>query len=39
MPFYNVEFWSPLRTNADDIVDVYLSNLTNTYKGKDNIWT
>jgi hypothetical protein len=29
----------PLRTNTGDIFDVYLSNLTNTYKVKDNIWT
>jgi hypothetical protein len=33
------EFWSSLfGTNADDIFDVYLANLTNTYKVKDNIW-
>jgi hypothetical protein len=25
--------------NAGDIFDVYLANLTNTYKVKDNIWT
>jgi hypothetical protein len=29
---------TPLRTNAGDIFDVYLSNLTNTHKVKD-IWT
>jgi hypothetical protein len=34
------KFWSPLLAqNADDIFDAYLSNLTNTYKPKDNIWT
>jgi hypothetical protein len=31
------EFWSSLF--AGDIFDVYLANLTNTYKVKDNIWT
>jgi hypothetical protein len=31
------EFWSLLF--AGDIFDVYLSNLTNTYKVKDNIPT
>jgi hypothetical protein len=30
---------TPVRTNADDIFYVYLSNLTNTYKVKDNILT
>jgi hypothetical protein len=29
----------PFRRSADDIFDVYLSNLTNTYKIKDNIRT
>jgi hypothetical protein len=29
----------PFRTNAGDIFDVYLSNLTNTYTVKDNIWS
>jgi hypothetical protein len=29
---------TPLRINASDIFDVYLSNLTNIYKVKDNIW-
>jgi hypothetical protein len=29
----------PFRTNAGDIFDVYLANLTNTYKVKVNIWT
>jgi hypothetical protein len=28
----------PVRRSAGDIVDVYLANLTNTYKVKD-IWT
>jgi hypothetical protein len=32
------EFWSSL-CSAGDIFDVYLANLTNTYKVKDNIWT
>jgi hypothetical protein len=27
----------PFHTNAGDIFDVYLANLTNTYKVKDNI--
>jgi hypothetical protein len=30
---------TPFRTNAGDIFDVYLANLTNIYKVKDNIWT
>jgi hypothetical protein len=30
---------TPLRTNAGDIFDVYLSHLANTYKVKNNIWT
>jgi hypothetical protein len=29
----------PFRRSAGDIFDVYLANLTNTYKVKDNIWT
>jgi hypothetical protein len=29
---------TPLRTNAGDIFDIYLSNLRNTYKVRDNIW-
>jgi hypothetical protein len=29
----------PFRTNAGDTFDVYLANLTNIYKVKDNIWT
>jgi hypothetical protein len=29
----------PFRRCAGDIFDVYLANLTNTYKVKDNIWT
>jgi hypothetical protein len=27
------------RRSAADIFEVYLANLTNTYKVKDNIWT
>jgi hypothetical protein len=30
---------TPFRKNPGDIFDVYLSNLTNTYKVKNNIWT
>jgi hypothetical protein len=36
------EFWSPRFAQTQVtyfIFDVYLSNLTNTYKVKDNIWT
>jgi hypothetical protein len=29
----------PFRRSAGDIFEVYLTNLTNTYKVKDNIWT
>jgi hypothetical protein len=29
----------PFRRSAGDIFDVYLANLKNTYKVKDNIWT
>jgi hypothetical protein len=29
----------PFRRSAGDIFDVYLANLTNAYKVKDNIWT
>jgi hypothetical protein len=28
-----------IRRSAGDIFDVYLANLKNTYKVKDNIWT
>jgi hypothetical protein len=36
---YRRILFTPVRTNAGDIFDIYLSNLKNTYKVKDNIWT
>jgi hypothetical protein len=34
------EFWSSLFAEAQvTYFEVYLANLTNTYKVKDNIWT